>query len=240
MIRIGAVAAALLLVTAGNVQGQAAEFAGWGGFRITPYLGYLPSVTRTENRVIESAGITQPYRARFELGRGYGAGLQLDVPVAGPIFILASAGYKWREESQEYSELEAGTRTEAGSHNVLVRAGLSLRTGEPSPLQVRRISLGLFGGAAMVREMPRPDAYRTAARPMNLPGATLGLDVELPLGRRAALILGAESLVVWWPDEELGRRNDSVYASAGVQTLTTVYSRPTSIWVIRGGLAFAP
>jgi hypothetical protein len=241
MFRCTAAAAFCVLLPWSGAHGQTFG-PGSGVMRIgfSPHVAYSLVARRVEDRVIEAGGVLQPYRADFDLGQGFGAGVHIEVPVVAPLTVFAAGGFLYREASLEYSEIEGGTRTEAGSNFAVMRGGFGLRFQQEPGLQLRRLSASLYGGPAFIREMPRPDTFRTHAQAMNLFGTHVGLQAELPVARRLSFSAGLENNFVWWQDDELGRRNDAVYESIGVLTTTTVTSRPTPLWTIRAGFTLQP
>lgn len=243
MVRRSIVLAAALLLSAGPALAQPASIPGPFSavrMRIIPQLILAPKATRVENRVIEIGNLLEPYRAEFDLGNGIGGSLHIDVPIASPVGFYFGGGYVWRDDSREFSELEGGTRVEAGSGYGLARAGFSVRLHSAAQLQVRRVEASLFAGPTLVHELPRTDLFRTHAQAMTLFGAHFGFAAEVPLGARVALQAAAENNMVWWPDEELARRNDSVYASIGLDTSTTLTARPSHLIHVRLGLSLLP
>jgi hypothetical protein len=208
--------------------------------RITPYFALAPSVTRFESRFLVYESEAEFYDAEFELGSGYGGGLNIEFGVADPVFFYIDGAFVRRDDSQEYSELEGGTRREVGSNWLMTRAGLGVRLRDPDDLlQLRRVGGSLFIGPAFIRELPRTDPFRSQADGMNIFGLNFGLQADVPLwGSGLSLSAALEDNLVWWPNEELGRRNDSVYASVGLATQTTVSTGATHIVQFRFGLMF--
>jgi hypothetical protein len=208
--------------------------------RITPYFALATAVTRLESRFLVFGSEAEFYGAEFELGAGYGGGLNIEIAVADPLFVYIDGAFVRRDDSQEYSELEGGTRREVGSNWLMTRAGLGVRLRDPDDvLQLRRVGGSLFIGPAFIRELPRTDPFRSHADGMNLFGLNFGLQADVPLwGSGLSLSAALEDNLVWWPDEELGRRNDSVYASVGLDTQTTVSTGATHIVQCRFGLMF--
>jgi hypothetical protein len=241
MIRCVAAAFVCVPLMAGTVCAQAGVRAFDGAHvRISPHFVYVFGATRVEDRVIDAGGVVQPYRADFDLGAGYGAGLHLEVPITGPFALFAAGSWLRRESSREFSELEGGTRVEAGSNFASVRGGASVRLYQEPRLQLRHLSASIYAGPLFLRELPRTDPFRTAAQAVSLVGTHAGVEAEWPFGNRVALSAGLENNVVWWQDDELARRNDSVYASIGIETTTTVTTRPTPLWSLRAGFSIRP
>lgn len=235
-----AVAAALFVLPGAGSAQTAANPGADGRLRVTPYFTWLPEIARHESRFLVLGNEAEDYEARFDLATGYGGGVNVEIIFADPAFFYVDGAFVRREDSREFSALEGGTRREVGSDWVMTRAGFGIRVRDPDDaLQLRRVGGSLFVGAALIHEIPRTDPFRTHADNMNLFGLNFGIQGDVPLfGSSFSLSAALEDNLVWWPDDELGTRNDSVYASIGLPTQTTVSTGPTHIWIVRFGIAY--
>ena len=211
--------------------------------RISPWLGWMPAVTRTEEWVnSDGAGTNTFVDVDYTLDDGYAGGVNVEVQVHGPWNIFGGAVFATRGDS-EFAMRDSTDAFEInGSRFIAVRAGLSyVLTQRESELVMRRLSGSVHAAPFYMREMPRAETgfddspvFRDAGHF----GLSLGATGELPFATdRLALQLGVDDYITFWNDDALARLPAAFFDDAGTGTVSRVESDVSHQWVVRAGVS---
>lgn len=206
--------------------------------RVTPFVGYLTSVVRTEEWL--HAGTSPQYaQIDFELAGGGAAGLGIDIPLANRVGLSGMAAYASRGESVfTVLETEDVYRVD-GANYIIGRLGLAVHLREPvSELVRRRLGASIWVGGVVMHERPK-NSLGTGDFLENVTqyGANFGFSGEMPLGSdRIALQIGAEDNVIWW--KETTALAYEFFGQPGQPEATAVNRDLSHVWLFRVGLSF--
>jgi hypothetical protein len=215
----------------------------WGPrLRITPFVGYLPSVTRHERWVHTDGSETTDLRVDYNLNSATAIGLNGEVVMRGPWSALAGVMYASRGDS-DFALSSGGEFEINGSRFLFARAGASYALREKeTELTMRRLSASVTVAPFYMREMPRSEGVENLEvfDPSNHFGLSVGIAGELPFARdRMSLQLGVEDYATWWSSGALRRLPDSFFSEGASATASTrVDSDVSNVWLIRAGLSY--
>lgn len=215
----------------------------WGArVRFTPFVGQVPSVSRSERWVVTSGSNVSFANLDVDLGSGQALGGALEFQLVDRFALIGSGIFVSRGQTREFSYDEGEFYVSEGSNFLLGKLALALRLREAmSEMQLRRLTATVFAGPAIVREMPKDDPSAPAALRGSLThfGANFGVDAEVPLGQGPmSLQLGIEDYYTIWNTGELEDRNDRAFSSIGLTTQSTLDTDNSHMLVIRAGLSF--
>lgn len=207
--------------------------------RLTLFIAYAPRFTRTENRqlLLESGSRHGDFEVRNGPGRGAGAAFEMRAFDG----VRVATSFAWiGRSSPSYPSLVDDTEDARPADVLLSRVSVAVRLEEStSALQRRNLYTSLHAGPAYVLEIPRaPAPAGTPLRAMGSWGFSAGFDAEAAIGSRVVLHAGAEDYVVYWNEDELGRRHDEAFAAQGLRTATIVRANASHAWLLRFGVAF--
>jgi len=209
--------------------------------RITPFIGYLTAVDRTEEWAFSNATQQGSVLAEMQLAGGKAVGVNADVSLRGPFGVSAGLAFASRDESV-FGVSSAGDVLRVDGNNVFsarLGGGLVLREGE-GDLTLRRLNASVFAGGVVMHERPKNNLstadFVDAATSF---GLNFGLSAELPFHEdRLALQLGAEDNVMWWSDnqsEMIAMQYFIEKQNAPRETAVSIGSSQT--WLLRAGLS---
>ena len=208
--------------------------------RLTAFIAYAPRFTRAEHRRVLVAGEVRQGDFAIRHGAGHGAGAAVEIRAFDVVRL--GTGFTFLRRGRSF-EGEGGDTTFASSdvNVVLSRASVIVRFQEgDEDLQRSRLHTGIYAGPAYMLEIPRsPESSSRSLRAMGNWGFAAGLDAEIDLSRSVAVNVGVEDYLMYWNEEELGRRIDEGFAVQGLDTSTLVSTRASHGWVFRAGLAFS-
>ncbi|NJD10598.1 MAG: hypothetical protein FIB01_09250 [Gemmatimonadetes bacterium] len=211
------------------------------GLSITPFIGWATAVTRKESwSYTDGAGAAVRDQVEMRLADGLAAGLNIQLPVAGPFSLLVGATYIDRDDA-DFS-INFGERwIYTGSQSVLARAGLALDLGQATDrMTVRRLRAALFAAPFYMFEKPQAianikdsDLFESARHF----GLNIGIIGEVPFARdRVALQLAVDDYLTFWDEGVLQRLPDWLHdAAAG--NATTVQADATHQWLLHVGIS---
>lgn len=214
----------------------------WGPrFRVTPFVGFAATTRRLEQWTVTGNGNSVTPAFDVEMASGPAAGLAVEVQVIERFAVAASGALVSRGRTVEHVVDDSQMFEHEGSDFLFLKAAGVLRLREQtSQVQVHTLSGSIFLGPALVREMPKDDPFAPAVllEPLDHWGLNLGFDAEVPLPwDRLSFVGGIEDFVVWWNTAEFARRNDAIFASNGVETVSFVESDPSHNLLFRAGLS---
>lgn len=241
-----AVLALLTVVPAAPAHAQevlSADPGIWGPrVRITPFVGQMPTVSRTERWTVFHDGVPSYGEFDVDLGSGAAVGASAEVQVDGPFAFIVSGVYANRGETREFSFADGEFLIGRGSNFLMAKAAAAWRLRESmSELQFRRLTATVFAGPAYVREMPKsdptlPDALQDAVSHW---AANIGVDAEIPIGRAPVSIqLGLEDYYTFWNDGGYASRFDRAFAGSGFTTESYLETDSSHAILVRLGLTF--
>lgn len=243
---LAALAAAILFPGSLFAQNPALiDRPAWGPrLLITPFAGFAPAVSRLERWNVQSPGGSAAQNYDVELGTGMAAGVSMEFKLIDRFVLIGSGTFVTRGKTRETAQDAGGVRFEhQGSNFIFAKAALAIRLREAiSELQVHELSGSIFVGPAFVRETPKSDVNADDAllEPLNHYGVNFGVDAQIPLPYdRLSFQFGLEDTYLWWNTDELARRNDAVFAHAGMQTVSRLEADPSHNFILRAGLSFA-
>jgi hypothetical protein len=242
-------AAAIALLCANTVAANAQlmplqDDPSWGPrIRVTPFVGYLPSVTREETWIHNSAGTNTFVDTDYRLASGTAIGLNGEIALHGPWSAMAGVMYGSRGSS-EFDVISTGEQFQInGSRFLFARAGASLVLREKeTELTLRRLSASVFAAPFYMREMPRSQlgfANANVFDPSNHFGLSIGATGELPFAKdRMTLQVGVEDYATLWSEGALRRLPDSFFNDATAGASTRVETDVSHQRMIRAGLSY--
>jgi hypothetical protein len=237
---VAALAAMIILPTYSSAQMYQLDRPQWGPrIRVTPFIGFAPAVSRTEQWTFLANGFAVDDRYDVQLATGPAAGVSVETQLVERLALMVSAAWVTRGETIEESRGTSTRFVHNGSNFLFGKAALALRLREQvSELQVHTLTGTLFVGPAVVREMPKADP--SAPNPVLLDpsmyyGVNFGLDALIPVvSDKVTFQAGVEDYYIWWNDTEMARRND---IAAGGTVQSAVTTDPSHNWLIRAGVS---
>lgn len=216
----------------------------WGPrIRVTPFVGFLPSVERQETWIHNSAGTNTFVDANYKLASGTAIGVNGEVIMHGPWNGLAGLMYGSRGSSQ-FGIVSTGEEFQInGSRFLFARVGASYSLREKeTELTLRRLSASVFAAPFYMREMPRAQVGFADANvfdPSSHFGLSLGVSGELPFAKdKMTLQIGVEDYATIWAKGALRRLPDSFFNDATPGASTKVETDISHQWMIRAGLSY--
>lgn len=216
----------------------------WGPrIRVTPFVGFLPSVERPESWVHNSNGTNTFVDVNYTLASGNAVGLTGEVVMKGPWNALVGVMYGSRGTST-FETLNDGAQFAInGSRFLFGRLGASytLRDHE-TELTMRRLSATFFAAPFYMREMPRAEvgfASEDVFDTSNHFGLNLGVTGELPFARdRMALQIGVEDYATFFNSGALKRLPAAYFNDDTPGATTKVDTDVAHQWLLRAGLSY--
>ncbi len=217
----------------------------WGPrLRVTPFIGYLPSVTRNDTWIHSSPGSDVAFtEVEYEVASGTALGVNGEVVLRGPWSALGTIMYGSRGESR-FDLIDSGQEFEInGSRYIFTRAGISLALREKdSDLMLRRLSASVFAAPFYMREIPRSELGFENLDVFNASnhfGVSLGAAGELPFARdRMSLQIAVEDYATWWNGGALKRLPDSFINDQTPGASTRVETSVSHMWLMRAGVSY--
>jgi hypothetical protein len=239
-----AFAASLVLPQSTFAQfSPAADLPAWGaGYRVTPFVGYLTSITRAEEWIHRGGGEPRYMNSRVVVAGGNAAGLSVEAPVRGHFGVGAAGGYASRGNST-FTVLQTGEAYVIDGHDVFFGrlAGTFHMPAETSDFIMRRLGAHAFAGGVVMHERPRTNLVtRDALSNATHLGINLGVAAELPFAAdRFALQVGVEDNILWWNRTALAALPHEYFQQPPTtRAQTTVTTDPSHAWLLRAGLVF--
>lgn len=235
------IAALLVLPTALAAQLRPmAEPSPWGPrFRITPFIGHMPALERTEDWTFNDGTEIVQVRTVQDLPRATVVGLNLDLPLTGRFGLTAAGAYSTRDRTIFEVESDMPYQID-GSETYIARAGLIMHLAEePSELVLRRTNASLFAGAVAMHERPRNELGTAEFIEKGTHyGVNLGASASLPFGAdRFAVQVGIEDNIIWWNKRQLAGLAFEYLGRPGDVTQTTVSTPVSHVLLLRAGLS---
>lgn len=208
---------------------------------IAPFVGYLTAFTRSEEWGFDTGSTTLHTDAAVALASGMLGGLNIEVPVIGPLGVVAAGGWGRRGDTR-VSVQDGADAFRFDGHDVLFgRLGLALRLRQDaSDIVVRRIGAAIFGGGLVLQDRPRPTLgsldYQEEATHY---GINVGFVVDIPIsGNRISLQVAAEDNIIWWDEIALANVPYEYFEQPGTsRDQTTVIAERTHAFLLRAGLS---
>lgn len=215
----------------------------WGPrVRITPFVGQLPTVSRTERWIVFANGNPSFGDYDVDLGAGPAIGASAEFQVNGPFAMIVSGMYGSRGQTREFSFGDGEFLSGTGSNFLTAKVAAAWRLRETmTELQFRRLTATVFAGPAFIREMPKSDPTLPQALldGVNHWAANFGVDAEIPLGSKpVSLQLGLEDYYTFWNADAYAARNDRVLTGSGVTTESYLDTDASHAILFRIGLTF--
>lgn len=242
-------AAAIALLCANSVAARAQlmplqDDPTWGPrIRVTPYVGYLPAVTRKETWIHNNASGNTFVNTQYKLASGNAVGVVGEYGLKGPWSALAGVMFGSRSNS-EFDLTSTGEQFQInGSRFLFVRAGGSFALREKeSELTLRRLSASVFAAPFFMHEMPRAEVGFAAANVFNGSshfGLNLGANGEIPFDKdRMTFNFGVEDYATHWSKGALSRLPTSFFNDNSTGATTTVTTDISHQWLMRAGLSY--
>ena len=236
-----ALAAAMLLPAAAGAQNLYVDTESvWGPkLRVTPFVGWAPGLTRTENWTVFTDQAVASEAIDNVLDPGLATGLTAEYRVWERFSVIGGGVYITRGDTESYISTEPVGFLQEGSNFLFLKLGAAMALREPtSDLQLRPLRASIFIAPTYMREMPREDLFvdEIFLNPTNSFGINFGFDGEMIVNDRLSVQAALEDYVTGWDDDELGLRADAYYAQNGFTTATIVDSGTSHQWLIRLGL----
>jgi hypothetical protein len=211
--------------------------------RISPWIGWLPAVTRTEEWVNSDGGGANTFvDIDYTLDDGYAAGFNVEVRVHGPWNVFGGAIFATRGDSEFAMRDSADAFEINGSRFLALRAGASYVLNQrDSELALRRLSGSVHVAPFYMHEMPRAEVgFDDSAvfQDADHFGLSIGATGELPFATdRLALQLGVDDFITFWNDDALARLPAAFFDDAGTGAVSRVESDVSHQWVVRAGIS---
>jgi hypothetical protein len=215
----------------------------WGpSIRVTPYAGFAPGFTRTEQRVSihdNTAAVTFD-EVDVSMASGLATGLAVEARIWNRFSLIGSALWLRRGDTEEYSLADDTFVEFSGSDMYMGKAGLAMRLREgDEEVQLRTMSAAFFVAPAVVVDEPRDGLFSVSQEQMTLFALNYGVEGEMPLpDRRFAIQAQLEDFVIWWDDDQLRQRVDRLNEAEGRNVTTFLDARTSHMWLVRLGLSF--
>jgi hypothetical protein len=211
------------------------------GVRVTPFVGYLASFTRSEDWVHESQAGVAFVQTDVHIGGGWGGGVVVDAPLRNGFGVTAAAGYGSRGNTQVNVLQTDDAFLVDGHHVIFGRAGLAYQMPQDvSGFVLRTLGAAVHAGGTVMHERPRnrlgpEDALQNATHF----GINIGILAELPFARdRLALQVGVEDNIMWWDNAALSSLPYVYFNRPGESADQTRASASAShAWLLRAGLS---
>jgi len=234
-----ALAAIAVAVPAAQGQSLDLDAPNWGPrLKLTPFVGYAPIVTRTENWLFISNSASGRDIYHITLGDGLAFGGTAEVQLFERFALTGSATWISRGQTVERSEATDQQFPHQGSNFLMARAGIALRLREQvSDLQVHTMTGTIWGGPAYIRETPKPDPNvpdPVFLDPFAYMGLNAGVELVLPVMSAITFSAAVEDFYFHWDDAELSRRND---IAAGGSVRSQVQSSASHNLLLRVGFS---
>jgi len=210
--------------------------------RITPFVGYLTSTTRTDEWFARGGSSDIDEEVQVEVGGGPAAGLAATFNLRGPWGITALAAYGQREAlifapaSGDAFELE-------GNNNIFFgRAGVNLwLIEEAGELTLRRLNASAFAGATIMHERPSDEFVGDLIGSGTHIGVNLGIEGEYPFASdRFSVQLAIEDNIMWWDETQAGNLAFAFIDDGSgnfTRVQTTAVTASSHAWLIRAGVS---
>jgi hypothetical protein len=212
--------------------------------RITPFLGYMPSVVRHETWVHSNdTDETTFVDVDAHLGSGSAIGVNGEYALRGPWSALGTLMYGSRGD-RSFDLVNTGSEFAINaSRYIVARGGVSYTLKEKeTELTMRRVSATVFGGPFYMREIPRSESGfedLDVFGASNNFGLSVGAAGEIPFNKdRMSFQLGVEDYATWWNSGGLRRLPDSLIEDDTPGASTRVESSVSHMWVIRAGVSW--
>jgi hypothetical protein len=216
----------------------------WGPrLRVTPYVGYLPAVTRHENWIHNSSGQNTFVQVDYQLAGASAIGLLAENTIHGPWNALVGVMYASRGQST-FDVLSTGEEFNInGSRFFFAKAGVSLTLKEKqSELTLRRLSASLFAAPFVMHERPRAElGFEDSGvfDPSWHYGLNLGVSGELPFAQdRFSLQVALEDYATHWSSGALVNLPDFFFDDSTPGASTQVESKLSHSFLMRAGLSY--
>lgn len=210
------------------------------GLRVSPFVGWATGATRKESwHFADGAGNRVTQAVDMDLADGPAAGVVVELPLRGPLHLLAGLTYVDRDDAE--FTLEGGERwVFTGSRNIFVRAGAGLQLRKTDEMTVRRLAATVFVAPFYLLELPKEissiedsDLFDAAHHF----GLGFGVNAELPFAQdRFAFQLGFEDYLTLWDEARLARLPDWLHDAPSIGA-TTVDADLTHQLLLRAGLS---
>ena len=211
--------------------------------RISPWIGWLPAVTRTEEWVNSNGAGTNTFvDIEYTLDDGYAVGFNVDVRVHGPWNAFGGAMFATRGDS-EFAMRDSTDAFEInGSRFLALRAGASyVLSQRDSEMALRRLSGSVHVAPFYLREMPRAEiGFDDSAvfQGSDHFGLSVGATGELPFATdRLALQVGVDDFITFWNDDALARLPAAFFDDEATGTVSRVESDVSHQWLVRAGIS---
>jgi hypothetical protein len=209
--------------------------------RITPFVGILTAVDRTEEWQYRNASSQGGVSTEMQIASGPAVGLNADLTLRGSLGVSAALAFASRDEGLFGVASEGDVLRIDGNNVFLARlgAGLVLHESE-SALTLRRLNASVHAGGVVMHERPKSALgtadFVDASTSFGLNG---GVTAEVPFHQdRFAVQVGVEDNFMWWSDSqsemiaqqyfiEKGNNPQSIDVSVG----------STQTWLMRAGFS---
>lgn len=210
--------------------------------RITPFIGYLTSVARTDEWFASTGTGTDQRQVAVEVGGGAAAGVAASLNLMGRWGVTGAVGYGMRDGLIFEPEVGAALQLEGDSRVMFGRAGVNLWLIErESELTLRRLNASVFAGGVVMHERPSESATGDLVGNATHFGVNIGLEGEMPFASdRFSVQLGLEDNILWWDETQMGNLAFA-YLDDGSGTMTraqtTAETDFSSAWLVRLGIS---
>lgn len=208
---------------------------------VSPFIGYLVPLTRTEEWGFDTGSTTFHTDAESALESGIAGGVNIEVPIIGALGILAGGGYGQRGDTRVTVQDGVDVFRLDGNSIVFGRLAAALRLRQDGDIVVRRVGATLYAGGVAMRERPRLTLgsldYQEEATHY---AVNLGLSVDVPVHRnRISLQLAAEDYIIWWDEDALANVPYEYFDRPGEsRDQTSVIAQRSHAFMLRVGVSF--
>jgi hypothetical protein len=209
-------------------------------FRITPFIGWLTGLDRTEEWSYEDGAGVLRRNAVVSIGGGETLGLHVETPLVGSFGLSTAAGVA-RRGSTSFVIVESDeTFSIDGSNVFFARTGpVYHMPTEQSEFVLRRLGASAFAGVVAMHERAR-NTHGTADFMGSGThfGINLGISAELPFAQdRYAVQVGIEDNMMFWNRTHLARLPAEVFLAAP-DSRVVVSTNMSHAWLLRAGLSY--